>query len=93
MSDHLTRVITAHVPASMADKIDYMAGRKRCSRDWIMTQALSAWIEREEELEHLTQEALADVDLGQVISHQAVIMWAERLGADSSLMSTGKEGE
>jgi predicted transcriptional regulator len=33
----------------------------------------------------LTREALADVDAGQVIDHQAVQAWAESLGSDTVL--------
>jgi len=37
-------------------------------------------VTEEEERHRLTQEALADVDAGQVIDHQAVAAWAESLG-------------
>lgn len=49
MSKTDTRVMSAHVPVSMAD----------C-------------IAREDERDRLTQEALVEVDAGQVIDHQAV---------------------
>lgn len=84
MPDYPVREISVHVPAQMADRIAQMASRLGCSQDWIMQQALSAWIEREEERERLTQEALTDVDLGQVISDQAINTWAGSLGAESS---------
>ena len=42
-------------------------------------QALSAWIAQEEERRRLTLEALADVDAGRVIDHQAVQAWADSL--------------
>lgn len=80
-----TKVLTAHVPLPMADKIDQMAARLERSRGWIMKQALSAWIAQEEERDRLTQEALADVDAGQVIDHQAVQAWADSLGTDLQL--------
>ncbi|HGU9140886.1 TPA: ribbon-helix-helix domain-containing protein, partial [Escherichia coli] len=44
-----TKVITAHVPLSMADKVDLMAARLERSRGWIIKQALSAWLAQEEE--------------------------------------------
>lgn len=80
-----TRVLTAHVPLPMADKVDQMAARLERSRGWIMKQALSAWITQEEERHRLTLEALADVDAGQVIDHQAVQAWADSLGTDQPL--------
>ncbi|MDX1253340.1 MAG: CopG family transcriptional regulator [Gammaproteobacteria bacterium] len=48
-----------------------------------MKQALSAWIEQEEERSRLTREALADVDAGRVIDHQDVQAWADSIGAGS----------
>ena len=43
-----TKVITAHVPLPMADKVDQMAARLERSRGWIIKQALSAWLAQEE---------------------------------------------
>ncbi len=80
-----TKVMTAHVPLSLADKVDQMATRLERSRGWIMKQALSAWIAQEEERDRLIHEALADVAAGSVIDHQVVQAWADSLGTDQPL--------
>jgi len=80
-----TKVITAHVPLSLADKVDQLAARLERSRGWIVKQALSAWIDMEEERSRLTREAMADVDAGRVIDHQSVQAWADSLGTDKPL--------
>jgi predicted transcriptional regulator len=80
-----TKVLTAHVPLSLAEKVDQLAARLERSRGWIIKQALSAWVEQEEERRRLTLEALADVDAGQVIDHQAVQAWADSLNTDNPL--------
>ena len=80
-----TKVLTAHVPLPLADKVDQIASRLERSRGWIMKQALSAWIAQEEERDRLTQEALADVDAGHTIDHQAVQAWADSLSTDQPL--------
>jgi predicted transcriptional regulator len=80
-----TKVLTAHVPLPLADKVDQMAARLDRSRGWIMKQALAAWIDQEEERNRLTLEALADVDAGLVIDHQGIQAWAESLGTDKPL--------
>lgn len=85
MSKTETRVLTAHIPVLLAEKVDQMADRLERSRGWIMKQALSAWIAQEEERDRLTLEALADVDAGRVIEHQAVQAWADSLSADEPL--------
>lgn len=75
-----TKVLTAHIPVPLADKVDLFATRLERSRGWIVKQALTAWIDQEEERSRLTQEALADVDAGQVIDHQSVQAWVDSLG-------------
>ena len=80
-----TKVLTAHVPLQLADKVDQMASRLERSRGWIVKQALSAWLAQEEERDRLTQEAMADVEAGLVIDHQAVWAWAESLSTDQPL--------
>lgn len=85
MGQAKTKVLTAHVPIQMAEKVDQIASRLERSRGWIMKQALSAWIDQEEERGRLTREALADVDAGHVIEHQAVQAWADSLDSDSPL--------
>lgn len=77
-----TRVITAHVPVQLAERVDQLAARVGRSKDWIVRQALSAWIDQEEERSSLTRAALADVDAGRVIDHQTVQAWADSLRDD-----------
>ncbi|WP_319547555.1 ribbon-helix-helix domain-containing protein [Desulfogranum marinum] len=80
-----TKVLTTHVPLPLAEKVDQMAARLKRSRGCIMKQALSAWINQEEERNRLTREALADVDAGRVIDHQAVLAWTDSLSTDDPL--------
>jgi predicted transcriptional regulator len=81
----ITRVITAHVPLPLADKVDEMAQRLERSKAWVVKQALAAWVDQEEERYRLTLEALDDVNNGNVIDHQSVQAWAESLSTDSPL--------
>ena len=80
-----TKVITAHVPLPLAEKVDELAARLERPRGWIVKQALSAWVDQEEERRRLTLEAIADVDAGRVIDHRAVKAWAESLGTAKPL--------
>ncbi|MNF86617.1 Ribbon-helix-helix protein, copG family [compost metagenome] len=80
-----TRSVTAHVPVDLAERVDELAERLDRSRNWIVKQALSAWLDQEEERSRLTREALADVDAGRVVDHQAVQAWAESLSSESPL--------
>ena len=80
-----TRSVTAHVPEELAQKVDLMAERLERSKNWIVKQALSAWVDQEEERGRLTREAMADVEAGRVIDHQAVQAWADSLSTDTPL--------
>ena len=80
-----TRVLTAHIPAPLADKVDELAARLERSRAWIVKQALTAWVDQEEERRRLTLEAMADVDAVRVIDHQSMLAWADSLDSDRPL--------
>lgn len=80
-----TKVLTAHVPLPLVEKLDQIAVRLERSRGWIVKQALSAWIDQEEEHRRLTLDALADVDARNVVDHQVVSAWADSLSTDKPL--------
>lgn len=77
-----TRVLTAHIPQEMANQIDQIAEKLERSKSWIVKQALSSWIAQESLRERLTREALADVDSGNLISHEDIQAWAMSLNTD-----------
>lgn len=89
MSSADTKVITAHVPQELAEKVDRIASRYERSRGWIVKEALSDWLDQEEQRDSLTREALADVDSGNVISHQAVQAWADSLDDEKPRSAAG----
>ena len=85
MAHAQTKVLTAHVPLQLAEKVDLLAARLERSRGWIVKQALAGWIDQEEERSRLTHEALADVHTGHVIDHQSVQAWADSLSTSQPL--------
>ena len=80
-----TKVVTAHVPLDLAAKIDAAASRMDRSRGWIVKQALADWVDQEDERHQMTVEALAEVDAGRGIAHEAIIAWVDSLSTDSPL--------
>jgi predicted transcriptional regulator len=80
-----TRVITAHVPAEMAEQVDKYAEQMDRSRGWIVKQALADWLSWEEEKNRLTLEAIEDVKEGRVVSDDAMRKWIESLDTESPL--------
>jgi len=85
-----TKVLTAHVPLLLTEKLDQLSARLERSRSWIIKQALTNWIDQEEERSRLTWEAMADVDASHVIDHQSVQAWADSLSTESPLPVPGK---
>jgi predicted transcriptional regulator len=77
-----TKVITAHVPLPLAEKVDEMAARMERPRGWIVKQALSAWVELEEERYRMTLEGLADVDAGRLVDQEDMERWVAGLMKD-----------
>jgi predicted transcriptional regulator len=80
-----TKVMTAHVPLALAEKVEAMAVRLERSRGWVMKQALAAWVDQEDERHRMTLEALVDVDANRVIDHQAIQAWADSLSSRKPL--------
>lgn len=80
-----TRVLTAHVPVELAERIDERAKRIDRPRGWIVKQALAAWIDDEDERDRLTREAMADVRAGQFVQDADVQAWLDSLDTDSPL--------
>lgn len=80
-----TRVITAHVPVGMAEKIDELAANYDRSRGWIVKQALAAIIEQEENRHQMILQGLSDVDTENVVQHADVLKWANSLNTETPL--------
>jgi len=74
-----TRVVTAHLPADLAEKLDGLSQRLDRPRGWIVKEAIASYISLEEKRHRLTLEALADVDAGRTVEHSEVEAWAKGL--------------
>ena len=75
-----TRVVTSHLPAELAEKLDGLAERLDRPRGWIVKEAISSYVALEEERRRLTLEALADVKAGRAHEHAEIEAWAGGLG-------------
>jgi predicted transcriptional regulator len=80
-----TKVLTAQVPERLARKVDKLATALDRPRSWIVKQALQDWIDRAEDRHRMTLEALADVDAGRMVDHDAVQTWIRSLSTNAPL--------
>ena len=85
MVEPKTKVLTAHVPLGLAERVEAVAARLERPRGWVVKQALAAWVDQEEERHRLVLEALVEVDTGHVLSHDSVTEWAASLSTDEPL--------
>lgn len=74
-----TRVVTAHLPADLAEKLDGLSQRLDRPKGWIVKEAIASFISLEEKRHRLTLEALQDVDAGRTVEHAEVETWAKGL--------------
>ena len=74
-----TRVVTAHLPADLAEKLDDIAERLDRPKGWIVKDAIALYVALEEKRHRSTLEALADVDAGRTLEHAEVELWANAL--------------
>ena len=75
-----TRVVTSHLPADLAEKLDGLAERLDRPKGWSGKEAIAAYVAREDERRRLTMEALADVKAGRTHDHTDIEAWARSLG-------------
>lgn len=80
-----TRVLTAHIPEELAEKVDRYAASMERPRAWVVKQALADWVAWEEEKHRRTLQGLADIEAGRTISHDKMVAWANSLGTDNPL--------
>ncbi len=80
-----TKVITAHIPIELADKVDALSEQLERPRGWIVKKALAAWVDEHELRDRLTREALEEARQGVGIDHAEVVAWADSLGGPAPL--------
>jgi predicted transcriptional regulator len=67
----------------LQEKLETTANRTKRSKGWIINDALRRYIEQEELKQRIlaeTQEALADIEAGRVVSGEEVMKWLETWG-------------
>jgi predicted transcriptional regulator len=79
-----TRVVTAHVPVELAQKLDGLAARLDRPRGWLVKEALAAYVDLVEERHRETLAALKEVDTGRLVAHAEVQAWVVGLGGDKT---------
>ncbi len=77
----------------LQEKLDVTAARLRRSKGWIINDALRQYIEREELKQRMleeTEEAIADIQAGRVVSGEEVMQWLETWGTGNETKAPGE---
>jgi len=70
----------------LQEKLDSTATRLQRSRGWIINNALRQYIEHEEQKQRMleeTEEAIADIKAGRIVSGEEVMQWLETWGTSA----------
>jgi predicted transcriptional regulator len=78
------KVLTAEVSAPLADEIERLARRLDRSQNWVVEQALGAFVDREARHHAMILEGMADVDAGRFVTQAEMEAWADSLDPDSA---------
>lgn len=71
-------------------KLEALADKLERSKGWIINTALLQYIEREERRQRMleeTEEAIADIEAGRIVSGEDVMQWLETWGTDTEKQS------
>ena len=71
-----TRVVTTHLPAELARRLDGLAGQLERPRGWLVKEAVETYVALAEERQRETQAALDEVTAGLAVDHGEVEAWA-----------------
>ncbi|MBY5407028.1 ribbon-helix-helix protein, CopG family [Rhizobium leguminosarum] len=74
-----TKMLDAHIPLPLAERLDALAIDLALPRDEIVTEAISAWIDQEERRRITALRTIAAANTIVLIEHHRAIDWADSL--------------
>ncbi len=67
------KIMTIHVSAEVEAKLLRIAERTSCSKEHLVTEAVSAFVEQEQQIIENIETGLRDVEAGDVVDHDAAM--------------------
>ncbi|NLS04474.1 CopG family transcriptional regulator [Rhizobium sp. P32RR-XVIII] len=74
-----TKMLAAHIPLPLAGRLDETAAQLGISRDFIVSEAIAAWLDREEERRLTALRAMAGAGALVLVERHRVRDWADSL--------------
>ncbi|KAF7597662.1 MAG: CopG family transcriptional regulator [Candidatus Dactylopiibacterium carminicum] len=80
---------TVSISDKLAERLEAAAGSFNRTPDSVVSEALQAWLDREDRRMRETIEAIEDAAAGNVVSHEAVSAWIDSWDTDHELPCPG----
>jgi predicted transcriptional regulator len=86
MKTHVTCPTGVKLESTIKLRLEKLGKLKNRTVHWLMKEAISSYIEREEKAEKLKQETISrwrEAELQEVVSNKAVVKWLDTWGANN----------
>lgn len=74
-------VLSVRVPEELKEQLDYLSRSTKRSRAYLAAEALGDYVKRNAWRAKELHDAIKEADKGVFISHEAMVAWADSLGA------------
>jgi RHH-type rel operon transcriptional repressor/antitoxin RelB len=74
-------VLSVRVPEELKEQLDYLSRSTKRSRAYLAAEALGDYVKKNAWRAKELQRAIAEADRGVFVSHEAMLDWADALGA------------
>jgi predicted transcriptional regulator len=75
-------VLSVRVPKKLKDQLEYLSRSSKRSKGYLTTEALGDYVKKNAWRAKELHEAIKEADKGLLLSHEAMVAWADRLGTD-----------
>ena len=76
----MTETLSIRLDANTKKRLDALAKRSRRSKSFLAAEAIAAYVQSEEWQLNELQAGIAELDSGQVVSHEKVSKWLKSWG-------------
>jgi predicted transcriptional regulator len=86
MATHAIHPTGVKLDAGIKTRLKKLSGLKRRTMHWIMKEAITQYLDHEEQAEKLKQETLArweEAEQNNVVAHKPVMAWLDTWGTDN----------
>ena len=80
----VSSVLSVRVPEELKEQLDYLSRSTKRSRAYLAAEALGDYVKKNAWRAKELHAAITEADKGVFVSHEAMVAWADALGAGAS---------